>query len=75
MATYKFTVNYIHNSFIKANPAMHENHPDFIKASSTTDYELVHTEGIALEDAQNKLVLSLEADDCTVLSIHGVKIE
>ena len=50
---YKFTVDYIHNSFIEAHPTMHENHPDFIKATSTSIYELDHAEEVSLEVAQN----------------------
>lgn len=71
---YKFTVDYIHNSFIEAHPTMHENHPDFIKATSTSIYELDHAEEVSLEVAQQNVVQSLESDNCKVLRISGARI-
>ena len=71
---YKFTVSYIHNSFIKAHPAMHENHPDFRAATANTEYLLEYGADVPMDQAERNLRLSLEADDCHVLSIQGVQV-
>lgn len=72
---YKFTVEFIDNTFLEANPKMHPNHPDYRKAVHTTVYELQHGEDIPMSTAQENLALSMEANGSHVISISGVAVE
>lgn len=68
---YKFDAEYIHDSFIKSHPAMHENHPDFIAATSRSTTEIEYSVDIPLDQAKQNIQEALEADGCHVLKIEG----
>lgn len=68
---YKFDIEYIHDSFIKAHPSMHENHPDFIAATSRTSIEIDHTDDTSVEQAKQNIQAAIEADECHLLKISG----
>jgi hypothetical protein len=74
---FKFDIEYIHDSFLKAHPGMHENHPDFIAATSRSTIEIEYGFGldISVEEAKKNVQLSIEADDCHLLKITGGLIE
>lgn len=83
---YKFHVEYIHNAFIKANPAMHETHPDFIGATTRTTIEVRHLDDCfwhantddddtSLEQTKQNIIDAIQRDNCKVVKIEGSVLE
>jgi len=72
---YTFQIDYIHNSFIEAHPAMHENHPDFIAATSHTDIHLEYADDISIEEIRGNILTAMALDNCKVLRLEGGAIE
>lgn len=68
---YNFDIEYIHDSFIKAHPSMHENHPDFIAATSRTNLEVEYSTDPGLDQAKQNIQAALEVDGCHLLKISG----
>jgi hypothetical protein len=68
---YKFDIEYIHDSFIKAHPSMHENHPEFIAATSRSTLEVEYGIDIPVEQVKENIRSAIEADECHLLKITG----
>lgn len=68
---FKFDIEYIHDSFLKDHPGMHENHPDFIAATSRSTIEVEYKDDTSVDEAKLNIQKAIEADECHLLRISG----